>query len=119
MMTNAIKLRTDRCIAGNTVNREHFEQTVRESVEVVTALSPHIGYENAVRIAQKALDENPSVMDLIEQENLLGAERIQAIMHASNLTGPSSLLGDITIEEIDRSHTHVIDDGDEQERGRH
>ena len=114
MMTNAIKMLTERCIRGITVNREHCERTVRDSVGVVTAFSPHIGYENAARIAQKALSENLSVVDLIEQENLLSTERIQAIMHASNLTGPSSLLGEMPIEDIDRSHTHVVDDGDDE-----
>ena len=113
MMTNAIKMLTSRCIVGIAVNREHCERTVRESVAVVTAFSPHIGYDNAARIAQKALNENLSVVDLIEQENLLSTERIEAIMQASNLTGPSSLLGEMPIEEIDRSHTHVIDDGDD------
>ncbi len=116
MMTNAIKMLTTRCIEGITVNREHCERTVRDSVGVVTAFSPHIGYENAARLAQKALQENSSVVDLIEQENLLSAERIQAIMQASNLTGPSSLLGEVPIEDIDRSHTHVIDDEKERER---
>ena len=114
MMTNAIKMLTERCIWGITVNRAHCEQTVRDSVGVVTAFSPHIGYENAARIAQKALSENLSVVDLIEREYLLSTERIQAIMHASNLTGPSSLLGEMPIEDIDRSHTHVVDDGDDE-----
>lgn len=116
MMTNAIKMLTERCVEGITVNREHCERTVRESVGVVTAFSPHIGYENAARIAQRALNENLSVVDLIEQEDLLSAERVQAIMQASNLTGPSSLLADLPIEEVDRSHTHVIDEGEKQKR---
>ncbi len=113
MMTNAIRMLTERCIWGVSVNREHCEKMVRESVAVVTAFSPHIGYENAARIAKKALAENLNVVDLIEQENLLSTERIQAIMQASNLTGPSALLAEMSIEEIDRTHTHIIDDGDD------
>ena len=111
MLTHAIIMLTDRCILGITVNADHSARLVRESIGVVTAFSPHIGYENASRVAGRALLENRGVVEVITEEGLLKPEQIAAIMEPANLTGPSSLLG-AAEEESDRTHTHLVfDDG--------
>lgn len=109
MLTNAIHMLTERCIVGITVNAEHNARTVRESIGVITAFSPHIGYENASRIAGRAMLENRGVVELIKEEGLLNPEKIAAIMEPANLTGPSSLLG-VTEGDADRTHTHLVVD---------
>jgi len=111
MMTKAITMLTERCIHGITVNLGHCEQLVKDSIGVITAFSPHIGYENATRVAGRALAEKRGVVDIIREENLLSEENIDAIMHPTNLTGPSSLLG-LTFDEADRTHTHLTYDPD-------
>ncbi|NND37795.1 MAG: aspartate ammonia-lyase, partial [Gammaproteobacteria bacterium] len=108
MMTNAITMLTDRCIRGIKVNLEHCERLVNDSIGVITAFSPHIGYENASRVAGRALAENRGVVDIIREEKLLDKEKIDAIMHPTNLTGPSLLLGVSFDEEADRTHTHLM-----------
>jgi len=107
MMTNAINMLTTRCIRGITANTEHNARLVHDSIGLVTVFGPHIGYENASRIAATALTQNASVVELIEREKLLSPERIQAIMAPANLTGPSALIPTLPIEEIDRGHTHL------------
>jgi aspartate ammonia-lyase len=107
MMTNAITMLTDRCIRGITVNLEHCEQLVNDSIGVITAFSPHIGYENASHVAGRALRENRGVVEIIREEKLLDEKKIDAIMHPTNLTGPSLLLGVAFDEEADRTHTHL------------
>lgn len=109
MLTHAIIMLTDRCILGITVNADHSARLVRESIGVVTAFSPHIGYENASRVAGRALLENRGVVEIITEEGLLKPEQIAAIMEPANLTGPSSLLG-AAEEESDRTHTHLVFD---------
>jgi len=111
MLTNAMVMLTERCVRGITVNRDHCEQLVNDSIGVITAFSPHIGYENATRVAHRALTERRGVVEIIREEQLLNDERIDAIMHPTNLTGPSMLLG-VTFDEADRTHTHLIYDPD-------
>ncbi|MGI9343605.1 MAG: aspartate ammonia-lyase [Gammaproteobacteria bacterium] len=108
MLTKAIVMLTDRCVRGITVNYEHCEQLVNDSIGVITAFSPHIGYENATRVAERALKEKRGVVDIIREEKLLDDARIDAIMHPTNLTGPSLLLGVPFDEEADRTHTHLV-----------
>ncbi len=109
MLTRAIEMLTDRCVRGITVNREHCDQQVEDSIGVITAFSPHIGYENATRVADRALKEGRGVVEIIKEEELLDGGNIDAIMHPTNLTGPSLLLG-ASFDEADRSHTHLIFD---------
>ena len=108
MMTRAIIMLTERCIVGITANRELCANTVRDSIGIVTVFSPHIGYENATRIAGLALSSGASVVDLIRKEKLLSEEKIEAIIRIENLTGPSSLLQGVVMTDIDRSYTHLM-----------
>ncbi len=109
MLTKAITMLTDRCVRGITINTDHCDQLVAESIGVITAFSPHIGYENATRVAGRALAESRGVVEIIREEQLLSDARIDAIMHPSNLTGPSKLLG-VSFDEADRTHTHLTFD---------
>ncbi len=111
MLSKAIVMLTDRCVRGITVNLEHCDLLVKDSIGVITAFSPHIGYENATRVAGRALVEKRGVVEIIREEGLLDDARIDAIMHPTNLTGPSLLLG-VTFDDADRTHTHLTFDPD-------
>jgi len=118
MLTQAITMLTDRCIRGITANQERCTVMVNESIGIVTAFSPHIGYDKASYVAQRALIEDRGPIEIIREEGLLDDAQIEAIMTPANLTGPSHLL-DVTFpEEADRSHTHIIEDASKQPRGR-
>ncbi len=54
-----------RCVNGITANREHLRKGVENSIGIVTALNPYIGYANATEIAQEALVTGLSVYDLV------------------------------------------------------
>ena len=107
MMTNACNMLTDRCIKGITANVDRCERMVRDSIGIVTAFSPFIGYERSSAIAKKALISNGNVLDLIREEGLLSDEKIESIMQPANLTGPSSLISQNRLPRIDRSFTHL------------
>jgi aspartate ammonia-lyase len=47
MLTKAVVMLNERCIRGITINVDHCEQLVNDSIGIITAFSPHIGYENA------------------------------------------------------------------------
>src|SRR5207253_283253 len=52
---------TDNCVVGIEANRERISQLMNESLMLVTALNPHIGYDNAAKIAKKAHKEGTSL----------------------------------------------------------
>uniref|UniRef100_A0A7S3P9P3 Aspartate ammonia-lyase n=1 Tax=Amphora coffeiformis TaxID=265554 RepID=A0A7S3P9P3_9STRA len=107
MMTNATNMLAERCICGITANTEHCERTVRESIGIVTAFSPFLGYEKSTALARQALATGRNVIDLIKEEHLLSDTKIDSIMTPANLTGPSSLLSDVKVKNADRSNTHL------------
>lgn len=70
----------EKCIDGITANRDLLRARVADSIGLVTALSPEIGYENATDVAQEALISGRGVADIVAQRGLLTAERIDAIL---------------------------------------
>ena len=107
MLTNACNMFTERCIRGITANVEHCESLVRDSIGIVTAFSPYIGYEKSSAIAKTALMTGKSVVDIIKEDKLLGDDTIEKIMRPENLTGPSSLISETNIKDFDKGHTHL------------
>lgn len=80
LLKGTMRMFETRCIVGITANKSHCEEMVRNSIGVVTALNPYIGYENATRIAQRALKENRSVFDLVEEEGLLESSKLKELL---------------------------------------
>ena len=60
-----------KCVDGITANREHLRRGVENSIGIVTALNPYIGYANATEIAKEALVTGHSVYDLVLAKKLL------------------------------------------------
>lgn len=88
LLSQAMPMLETRCIAGITANRDHCRSQVDNSISVVTALNPHIGYENATRIAKQALQTGASVIDLVREENLLDAQQLAEILRPENMIHP-------------------------------
>jgi aspartate ammonia-lyase len=81
-----------RCVSGITANRERLRAYVENSIGLVTALNPYIGYANATAIAVEAHETGRSVYDLVLEKGLLPAETLTAILHPDVLTRPQSML---------------------------
>ena len=92
MMTNACHMLTERCIRQITANKDRCEAMVRNSIGIVTAFNPYIGYYKATEIAKKALVSDRNVIDIIKEEGLLDDAKVDEILKPENLTGPMSLL---------------------------
>ena len=88
MLIQGINTLTQRCIKGITANREHCRNYVENSIGIVTALNPFIGYENSTRIAQKALETNRGVMELVLEEGLLSQAELEDILSPDKMTRP-------------------------------
>ena len=77
-----------KCVNGITANREHLRRGVENSIGIVTALNPYIGYANATEIAQEALITGQSVYDLVLAKKLLTREQLDQILQPEVLTQP-------------------------------
>jgi fumarate hydratase class II len=64
-----------KCAAGIMPNHEMLQQHLQNSLMLVTALNPHIGYENAARIAKKAHKENKTLKQTALELGLVTAEQ--------------------------------------------
>ncbi|MFN3984617.1 MAG: aspartate ammonia-lyase [Rhodocyclaceae bacterium] len=88
IMTRAMQVLTDRCIVGITANEAHCRALVTNSIGIVTALNPYIGYHNATRIAKKALETGRGVTELVLEEGLLTGAELDDILAPENMTRP-------------------------------
>jgi aspartate ammonia-lyase len=81
-----------RCVDGITANRERLRALVENSIGIVTALNPYIGYANATQVAQQALATGRSVAELVLEQKLLSKERLDEILQPDVLTRPRPIL---------------------------
>jgi aspartate ammonia-lyase len=79
---------TKNCISGITANKNHLYELVKASIGLITILNPHIGYENASRIAKKALATGKSVSALVVEEQLMTEEALIELLQPAVLVRP-------------------------------
>ena len=77
----------ERCVAGIRANREKMNHNLYNSLMLVTALNPYIGYENAARTAKKAYLENISLKEACVGLGLMTAEQFDAVFHPEQMAG--------------------------------
>ena len=88
MLANASRTFVDNCISGITANEERCRDLVENSVGIITAICPHVGYQPAADIAKKALRTGESVRSLIVKEGLLSEDALNQIMAPAGMTEP-------------------------------
>jgi fumarate hydratase class II len=76
------------CIAGMTINREQIDEHLRGSLMLVTALNPHIGYDNSARIAKHAHKKGISLRESAIELGLLTGERFDELVKPEEMTHP-------------------------------
>lgn len=88
MMRNAYLTLAKKCVDGITANENHTRELVLNSIGLVTALNPHIGYENATVVAKEALQSGRSVYDIVLEKGLLSEAELEAIIKPENMIKP-------------------------------
>lgn len=78
----------DNCVSGITVNKERCRELVENSVGIITALSPHLGYAKAAALAKEALKSGNSVRELILREGIMNKEELDVILDVRGMTEP-------------------------------
>lgn len=88
LLADAMRSFNDRCAVGIEPNPEAIGRNVERSLMLVTALSPHIGYENAASIAKKAHGEKLTLKEAALASGLLTAEQFDRIVRPEEMVGP-------------------------------
>lgn len=83
------------CVDGIEANERHMEELVENSVGVITAIVPHVGYENAAKIAKEAISTGKPVRDLAIESGIISEEDLNKILDPISMTEPG-----ISAEEL-------------------
>lgn len=89
LMTDAVVSFNDNCAAGITADREKMRGNLYNSLMLVTALNPYIGYDNASRTAKKAYAENISLKEAAVALSFLTPERFDEVFRPEEMVRPS------------------------------
>ncbi len=88
MLKNGMLTLRSRCIEGIAANRERCSSMVENSIGLVTALNPVLGYETCTKLAKEALERNISVYDLVIEKKLLTKEKLNELLKPENIINP-------------------------------
>jgi aspartate ammonia-lyase len=91
ILKNACITLTSRCIVGITANRDVCRKYVENSIGLVTALVPVIGYEKSAAIAKEALKTGGSVYNLVLEKGWLTKENLDDMLRPENMTDPREI----------------------------
>ncbi|WP_249870190.1 class II fumarate hydratase [Oceanobacillus saliphilus] len=78
----------ERCAVGIEPNHEQIEKNLNDSLMLVTALNPHIGYENAAKIAKKAFNDNSTLKETAVELGLLTEKEFDEYVKPEEMTYP-------------------------------
>ena len=91
MLKNGMITLLHRCITGITANEEHCRQTVMNSIGLVTALNPVLGYDICTQVAKEAMITNKGVYELVLEKGLLSKEELDEILKPENMISPQKI----------------------------
>ena len=77
-----------KCINDITANKDHCKHLVENSIGLVTALNPVLGYETSTSLAKEALEKNKGVYELVLERKLLSKEELDKILSPENMINP-------------------------------
>ncbi len=88
MLKNGMMTLKQKCIDGITANEEHCKKLVENSIGLVTALNPVLGYETSTQLAKEALEKNRGVYELVLEKKLLSKEELDDLLKPENMINP-------------------------------
>jgi aspartate ammonia-lyase len=99
-LDNACRTLVDRCITGISANEQRLHDSVTNSIGVITALSPYIGYASSARIAKTALHTGRSIPELVIEEGLMTADRVAELLMPESLLKPREMVSSSTVTDL-------------------
>lgn len=86
LLTNGVKVFTEKCIVGLTANEERCKELVEKSLAMVTALNPYIGYDKAAEIAKEAYRTKRSLWEVILEKKIMSEEKLSEVLDPYSMT---------------------------------
>lgn len=87
-LTNGVDTFINNCIIDITANRERCRELVDNSVGIITAICPHVGYKEAAKIAKTAIKTGEPVRKIVLQEGILDESALDIILNPYGMTEP-------------------------------
>ncbi|MDF2543140.1 MAG: aspA [Herbinix sp.] len=87
-LSYAVSTLVDNCITGITANVERCKNMVENSVGIITAICPYVGYEKASILAKEAIKTGASVKELIIREGIMTEKALEIILNPYSMTEP-------------------------------
>lgn len=88
LIADACESFTDHCVVGIEASKVNINKHLENSLMLVTALNPHIGYDNAAKVAKKAHKENKTLKQAVVELGLLTEEEFDKFVRPENMIGP-------------------------------
>lgn len=88
LMADACESFTDNCVVGIEANEPNIKKHLENSLMLVTALNPVIGYDNAAKVAKKAHKENKTLKEAAVELDLISAEKFDEVVRPEKMIGP-------------------------------
>jgi aspartate ammonia-lyase len=88
LLDKACSVLTQRCVTGIQANKDRNKNMVKNSIGLVTALNPVLGYEKSAAIAKEALKTGRPVYDLVLEKGWLSKEKLDDMLKPENMTQP-------------------------------
>jgi len=88
IMTNVFTVFREHCLSGITPNKDRMEAYVNNSVGIITAINPHVGYETAASIAREAIVSTRPVREIVLERGVLTKSELDTILHPFEMTNP-------------------------------
>ncbi|MFB4164762.1 aspartate ammonia-lyase [Alteribacillus sp. JSM 102045] len=88
VLQNGLQVFREHAIVGISANVERCKEMVENSVGIITAINPHVGYETASRIAKEAINTGRSVREICLERDILSEEELDEILDAKEMTNP-------------------------------
>ena len=85
-LINVMNTLHTKCIDGITVNADHCYEMVRNSIGIVTALNPYIGYKTSTKVAKEALETGRSVYDLVLEHGYMSNDKLDEALDPRMMT---------------------------------
>src|SRR3546814_919672 len=89
LIATACRSFADNCVVGITANTGRIKELLDQSLMLVTGLNPHIGYDNAARVAKKAHKEGTSLKEAALAPGLLNEKQFDAWVRQEKMIGPA------------------------------
>jgi aspartate ammonia-lyase len=88
MLKNGMMTLKQKCIDGITANEDRCRSLVENSIGLVTALNPVLGYERSTQLAKEALETNRGVYELVLEKKLMSKEELDELLKPENMINP-------------------------------